>query len=170
MELITAKITFIVIGTIYFVSEFQKHKNANVDTYPSILIYLSRLNVYEWVLSLTAFFLIVDVFGTGTVASLLTLVYLWQRGYEFYCTEHLHVVESIDNMCLEKYNSEWTFQIVHDDSGEFVFPMYIFRINVLRDGVFCFYIEHCPIKRVYYVKQALEAEVDHFEKNNKLKK
>lgn len=74
MELIIAKITFIVVGIIYFISDFRNCKNANVDTYPSALIYLSRLNIYEWIFALMLFYMIVDVFGTGTVASLLTLM------------------------------------------------------------------------------------------------
>lgn len=153
------EIIFFISGVYYFYTDFHKNKMTNIYTYPSILITFHEFKMVQWIVFLITFYCIIEVLGIGMVSALITLLYLWQRGYEFYHNEHLHVIETIYNTSIDHEGSEYTFSIDHDMSGEFVYPFHFFKISVRKNGKHDFYIEDCLIKSSFYVHTILDNSV-----------
>ena len=107
------------------------------EPYPQMLVSLSyRFTRADWIVFFVYFYFICITVGYGIVAAFVSLLYLWQRGYEFFRMEQNRITDAINESKFEIDGAVWTFN-VHKNRGYFsgnVYPPYDFRVELFKNG------------------------------------
>ena len=120
-------ILFIRINTVIYPNDPEK--------YTRLLSSLSyRFTRADWILFFVSFYYICITVGYGIVAAFVSLLYLWQRGYEFFRMEHNMIVTVINKSKIEIDGAVWTFVVRGDHYLWDIYPPYTFVIEFFKDG------------------------------------
>lgn len=103
-----------VIIVLCFYCIFTINRPFGSELYPSILTYLSTLSVYEWIILVMSFYYICHEINLSVMGAFLSVLYLLQRAYEFFHTEHLRIIDVINTTIVEHDDVKWKCSIIAD--------------------------------------------------------
>lgn len=140
-------------SVVYLFYRFKGIYNLNVEAYPNILVFAEHLGYSGWICLIAAFSIVSNWMGASTVGGFISLLYLWQRGYEFFRVEHAHIAETIQKTVIELHNEKWTFIVAADYFS--VYPSHCFIVEFLKNDVLAFDHKAFSIRNTFSVEPLL---------------